>query len=171
MKTNQPENNMRVLIAYEDFAAGNRAMAILKRIGRQCGGPGRLIHMMWRFDVLSDSSFLELAVSEALAADIIVIAARDGQGLPQKVRHWIARWFLMKEDRPLALLAALDHNRVQGSGTGHILPYLAKLAHCGRMQFFSNGNDQATGVALGRIKTVAAPHSQTMVADGFAREQ
>ncbi len=167
MKTNLKEHDINVLVAYEDFAAGCRAMALLKRVGSQCGGPGRLIHMMWRFDVLSDPCYLELAVSEALAADIIIIAMREGRGLPQKVRNWIARWLLMKEDRPLALAASLDHDREKTSDQVCVLPYLAKLAHYGKMQFFSNRCAQATGVDLGGAKVNATLQSETSSNEGF----
>lgn len=167
MKTGLNENAINVLVASEDFAAGCRVMAMLKRVGSQCGGPGRLIHMMWRFDVLSDPSFLEPAVSEALAADIIIIAMREGKGLPQKVRNWMARWLLMKEDRPLALAASFDHDREKTSDQGCVLPYLARLAQYGKMQFFSNRCAQATGVDLGSTKVNAIKQPETMSKEGF----
>jgi len=137
-KTNIP--GVRVLVAYEDLAAGRCAMEMLQRIGHQCGGASRLVHLMWRFDVLADSSCSELAANEALEADIIVIATREGDGLPQPVRDWIARWLLTKADRPTALVAALDHDRVPAGGQRRVRPYLEKLADCGKMQFFANGS-------------------------------
>ena len=167
MKTNLEENDINVLVAYEDFAAGCRAMAMLKRVGSQCEGPGRLIHMMWRFDVLCDPSYTEHAVSEALAADIIIIAMREGKGLPQKVKSWIARWLLMKEDRPLALAASLDHNGVKANDQVCVLPYLAKLAQYGKMQFFSNRCAQAAGVDLGSAKVNAISQPETLSNEGF----
>ena len=120
-----------------------------------------------RFDVLSDPSFLELAVSEALAADINVIAMSEGKGLPQKVRNWIARWLLMKQDRPLALAASLDHHRVKASDQRSVLPYLAKLAHYGKMQFFANGYDETHRVDLGNIYLDALPQTETKANEGF----
>ena len=138
MTTNEDNSDMKVLVAYEDFAAGTRAMAMLKRVGSQCGQQGQLVHIMWRFDVLSDESFFELAVSEALAADIIVIATREGKSLPQRIRVWIARWLLMKNRRPLALVATLDYHRDKQHSKRCVLPYLEKLAHYGKMRFFAN---------------------------------
>jgi len=150
--TIEEENHpVNVLVAYEDFAAGSRAMAMLKRVDSQSGQPGQLVHMMWRFDVLADESFFELAVSEALAADIIVIATREGKSLPRRIRDWIARWLLLKKRRPLALVATLDYQPVQASSQGCVLPYLAKLARYGKLQFFVNDNDRATGLQLARI--------------------
>jgi len=138
MKTEEKNPDTNVLVAYEDFAAGTRAMAMLKRVDSQSDQPGQLVHMMWRFDVLSDESFFELAVSEALAADIIVIATREGKSLPQRIRLWIARWLLMKNRRPLALVATLDYHRNQQHSKRCVLPYLEKLAHYGKMRFFAN---------------------------------
>jgi hypothetical protein len=152
MKTEEENLDMKVLVAYEDFAAGTRAMAMLKRIGSQCGA-GQLIHMMWRFDVLSDESFFDLAVNEALAADIIIIATRDGKSLPQRIKDWIARWLLMKERRPLALVATLDYHSAKPRSQSCVLPYLTKLAHYGQMQFFANGGADATGFNFAKINT------------------
>jgi len=139
---------VNVLVAYEDFASGTRAMGILKRIDNQCGQPGQLIHMMWRFDVVADADYFDHAVREALASDIIVIATREGKSLPQRIRDWIARWLLMKTERPLALVAALDYPPAKASKEVHVLPYLSKLAQYGKMEFFANGNGNAHGFDL-----------------------
>jgi hypothetical protein len=66
------------------------AMAMLKRVGSQCGEPEQLIHIMWRFDVLADADYFDSAVREALTADIIVIATREGCVLPylKKLAHY-----------------------------------------------------------------------------------
>jgi hypothetical protein len=141
MKTKAENPKMKVLVAYEDFAAGTRAMAMLKRVDSQCDRPGQLIHRMWRFDVLADADFFDLAVREALGSDIIVIATREGKSLPQKILDWIARWLLMKDSRPLALVATLDYPPIKASSEGCVLPYLTKLAHYGNMQFFSNRSE------------------------------
>jgi hypothetical protein len=155
MKTDgdHEENNLvTVFVAYEDFAAGIRAMAMLKRVDNRCDQPGQLLPIMWRFDVLSDASFFELAVSEALAADIIVIATRKGKGLPQRIKDWIARWLLLKQRRPLALVATLDYRPVKASSKASVLPYLAKLARFGKLQFFANHDGYVTGVELANLR-------------------
>jgi hypothetical protein len=150
-EANDEDSHLNVLVAYEDFAAGTRAMAMLKRVGNQCGRQARLIHTMWRFDVLSDASYFELAVSEALAADIIVISAREGKSLPQRIREWISHWLLMKIRRPVALVATLDYPQVRIKREACVLPYLAKLAHYGNMPFFANGGGRANGNGLAPI--------------------
>jgi hypothetical protein len=126
-------------------------VAILKRVDSQCGLQGQLNYVMWRFDVLAEASFFELAVNEALAADIIVIATREGKGLPQRIRDWIARWLLMKQHRPLALVAALNYPRVKANRDWLVLPYLAKLARFGKMQFFANDSGPAAEVELASL--------------------
>jgi hypothetical protein len=138
MTNTLPNDALQVLVAYEDLAAGKRAMEMLERVSRQCGEPGRWVHSMWRFDVLADATYLTVAVSEALTADIIVIAAREGEPLPQRVRDWIAHWLLVKKDRPAALVATLDYPR---PAQPCVLPYLEKSAHLGRLQFFANGQE------------------------------
>jgi len=143
---NEDDSRLIVLVAYEDFAAAIRAMAMLKRVGNQCGQQARLIPLIWRFDVLADDSYFELAVGDALAADIIVISAREGKTLPQKIREWIAHWLLVEDRRPPALVATLDYHPVRMKRQSCVLPYLAKLAHYGNMPFFANDGDRASGI-------------------------
>lgn len=157
MTSREQSQPLNVLIAYEDFAAGTRAMGMLNRVNSQCGEPGQFNHMMWRFDVLTDPEFFELAVSEALSADIIVIAARKGQGLPQRIRDWIARWLLMKQRRPLALVATLDYRPVKSSKQATILPYLSKLASFGKLRFFANAGSAASGAELANLPVSLGP--------------
>jgi hypothetical protein len=152
MEKHLKRSDLQVLVAYDNFTAGTRAMEMLKRINRQCGGPERMAHVMWRFDLISDASFFELAINEALAADIVVIATIEGIELPQKIKDWLIRWLLVKEYRPLALVATLDYTLTKADKHDCVRPYLAKLAGFGKMQFFANGKPTDPEIDFGKIK-------------------
>lgn len=164
MTMNFGGKDLRVLVAYDNFISGKRAMALLKRVDGPGGAGGRLSHIMLRFDLMADPAFFELAVNEALAAEIVVIATAEGKDLPQQVRAWIVRWLLVKETRPLALVVTLDHKLVRAGEPPCVSPYLAKLAHYGKMQFFTNGRDKRKDVILGNFKT-----KDHAFASGFVR--
>ena len=141
-------NNLKVLVAYDDFVSGCRAMALLKRLE----GPGRreLNHIMLRFDLIADVTFFELAVSEALVADVVVIATGEGNQLPRMVRQWVVQWMLRKADSPQALVATFEYNPAKAIGQGRIAADLEALADQGRVHFFCNGASQARKLDFGK---------------------
>ena len=158
-------SDLRVLVAYEDLPAGIRAMAILERVDREFVGAGRAVHMMWRFDELSDPYLFRIAVTEALAADVIVISAHEAEKLPQEIRDWIARWLLTKDDRPRTLIAALQPNGVSARNQQHILTYLQKVAHHGKLEFFAAGSKMESAVNQGSLSAEDAQRTEPFVAE------
>ena len=149
---NFSDRNIKVLVAYDTFSSGCRAMALLKRLTGRGRMPGELTHTMMRFDLMADATFFELAVSEALTADVVVIATMERLELPQRVQDWVVQWLLRKEDAPQALVATFDESRTKMSGQGGVSAYLEKLAGYGRVQFFSTGGDQTWKVDFGMVK-------------------
>lgn len=144
-------NHIKVLVAYDSFRSGCRAMALLKRLGGG-GAAGELTHVMVRFDLLADAAFFELAVGEALAADLVVIATIEGRELPREVRDWLGQWLLRRQDVPQALVGTFDYSQTKACGPGCVSAYLEKLAGYGKMPFFTGGGDRAPAVDFGRVE-------------------
>jgi hypothetical protein len=142
MTTNFGGDELRVLVVYDSFIAGTRALALLRRVDGQCGAGGRLTHIMLRFDRLANPIIFELSVKAAQETEILVISTSEGMQLPQKVRAWIDQCLLRRETRPLALFASLDHDLMKPDDQACVGPYLAKMARGGKMEFFTDGGDQ-----------------------------
>ncbi len=144
-------NHIKVLVAYDNFSSGCRVMALLKRLGGGAATLDDLTHVMVRFDLLADAAFFELAVGEARAADLIVIATCEGRELPREVRDWLGQWLLRRDDVPQALVGTFDYGRTKVCGPGCVSAYLEKLAGYGNIPFFTSGGDQAPAVDFGRV--------------------
>jgi hypothetical protein len=145
-------SNINVLVVYDNFRSGCRAMALLKRLPGRGGVPGELNHVMLRFELLGEAGVFDLAVSQALTADLLVIATSEEQALPRNVREWLVQRLLWKEDAPRALVATFDYNPAQAPGHWRVSAELEKLAGYGNVQFFSNEGDLAREVNFGRVK-------------------
>jgi len=152
MQMNFSAGNIKVLVAYDNFSSGCRAMEILKRLAGRGGVSGELTHFMMRFDLMADATFFELAVSEALVADMVVIATMERMELPQRVQDWVVQWILRKQDAPQALVATFEENGNKMKEAGGVAEYLEKLAGYGRIQFFSTEGDQVRKVDFGMVK-------------------
>lgn len=121
--------------------AAPRACALLERVGRDCGTEGRLIYSWWTFGVLASAPLRQLAAQEAAAADMLMIAAREGPGLPDGVSNWVRQWLHNKAHHPRrrVLVALLEPDKKQYGAPNGVLAELKELAALGAVDFIANG--------------------------------
>jgi hypothetical protein len=98
----------RVMMAYDDFTSGKRAMAICNFLACQLGGGVELRSSMWKFDVLRSARLNQIALDEAAEADVIIVANARSAGLPEQVQKWVAEWVPRKRGQAAALVALVD---------------------------------------------------------------
>lgn len=138
---------LKVVIAYEDFTTGQQAKQTLDRMAGHLGSGWHCVKQMWKFDVLELPKLRELAVDDAVLADIIVVAAQPAHELPPGVRSWIEMW-LGKHSQSVALVALFDpaetplENRVR--------PLLAEAARRGGMNFIPGPEFSGAEVRLSK---------------------
>jgi hypothetical protein len=102
------EEVFRVVMAYDDFNSGKRAMDACNFLGFQLGGGVELRSSMWKFDILRNDRLKEIAVEDAIEADVIIVANAPDAGLPVDVARWIEAWVPRKRGQTAALVALLD---------------------------------------------------------------
>jgi hypothetical protein len=91
---------------------------------------------MWKFDVLSIPKLGEIAVRDAMTADIVIVSSH-GDDLPAHVKSWAESW-LDSPGTPLALVVLFDRQSPQTWATRE---YLANVARRGKMAFFAQPDD------------------------------
>jgi len=79
----------RVFIAYENMNAGRRAMDVFSNLAQDHQGDFTFWPRPWRFDLLADPEWREVAAADARTADLLIIAAGTGPDLPAAVRNWL----------------------------------------------------------------------------------
>lgn len=77
---------LRVVIAYNDVAAGKRAMRVLADLGKGLGEDIEFQPLPWSFDLLADMDWREVAAHDAVKADILIIATSSTNPLPSSRR-------------------------------------------------------------------------------------
>lgn len=98
----------RVVMAYDDFASGKRAMDACHFLVSQFGGGAELRSTMWKFDVLRSTKLNQIAVDDAIEADVIIVANARNGGLSDAVKTWIAGWVPRKGGQAATLVALID---------------------------------------------------------------
>jgi hypothetical protein len=127
--------SLNVVIAYEDFETGKHAKRTYDFLVENIGRDWHLTNQMWKFDVLVLPKLRDIAVEDAVRADIIMISSR-GRELPAHVKTWIESWLTVASN-PLALVALFEYAR-EGAGPGNAArSYLADVARRGNMEFFA----------------------------------
>jgi hypothetical protein len=128
-----------VVIAYEDFDTGKHAKEtydfLVRGLGREC----RFVNQMWKFDILGIPKLREMAVKDALVADIIIISCHGAHDLSSDVKAWMNAWVENQTDA--IALVALFGNAGPFGESQYLRAYLADVAKRSRMEFFAQSTD------------------------------
>jgi len=98
------KQRFNVLIAYDDVAAALRAMRLFSYLEREHGEGLKLEAKCWRFDLLEDDAWLELAVEEGIKADLLILSASSKSELPAAVQGWIKACLVLKRGSEAAVV-------------------------------------------------------------------
>jgi hypothetical protein len=131
----EPGTVFRVVMAYADFVSGKRAMDTCNFLVRQMGGGVELRSSMWKFDVLRSAKLSQIAVDDAVDADVIIVANARNTGLPEEVREWIKGWVLRKRNHAAALVALLDFTNDGAPESAQTLAFLKGAAAAAKIDF------------------------------------
>lgn len=137
------ENNpsFNVVIVYEDFAAGKHAKETFDYLVHQLGNDYEFTNQMWKFDVLGNSKMQEMAVKDALMADLIIISTHGIGDLPVEVKSWVDQWGAKKLNA-MALVALVDRPPGEdASSSAAVRSYLQNIARRAGIGFFAQPND------------------------------
>ena len=118
-----------VFVVYEDVTTRNRAIRISQRLLNKFGLELSIDFSWWKFLYLEERNLAALASKNAAEADVIIVSAGAGEGLPWAVKHWIESWVSRKRNGPSALVALI----VPANGPAdEVTPrhlYLKNIAH------------------------------------------
>lgn len=81
---------VRVLIVYDDVAAGQKAMEMLADLRHRIGVPSCFEPVPWSFGMVADVGWGAVAALDAATADVVVVASSaEVRTLPGPVVRWI----------------------------------------------------------------------------------
>jgi len=96
---------LRIVVAYDEVAAGKRAMRVMTDLGRGLGEVVEFQSLLWSFDLLEDTDWAEVASDDAVKADILIIATSSANSLPPTVGRWAQAAISRKEGTATAVVA------------------------------------------------------------------
>lgn len=130
-------SSVKVLIMYEDLAAGNRAMRVFDSLVHHCGREVQLNSDMWKFDTLRSASICKMAAQDARDADVVIVSAHGSEELDDEVKAWFQEWARCRNDHPTALVALLDHTSGCVLDLNVCYTYIQRAAREGGMDFIA----------------------------------
>lgn len=136
-----------VMLAYEDYFAGRRAMDSCQLLLSKFANQSDVQTSIWRFDALEGTTTVEDAICSAIHADVIIVATYQRE-LPIGVRRWVDAWVPQKRGQKAALIAFVQEDN--GSLVCH---YLEEAAGGAGLHFFAT----ALGEPELRIPTSSDP--------------
>jgi hypothetical protein len=153
------DSGPRVLLAYEDFEIGLRAMDLFVSVSRQAGADAEAQVSLWRFDFFERSEWRDAAAVQAERADVIILSLRRYDDLPDRVRSWLEKGIKRRTLGHGALVAAFDSINSEKASESEVATYLQTLAKTSGMDFFCGGLGSVNGYASGIAVPLAAAHS------------
>jgi hypothetical protein len=136
-KSPDPQQPVRVVIAYDDLVAGKRAMRVLGDIARALGDEIRFEPMPWSFDLLADVDWREVAASEAVNAHILIIASSSTRPLPSEVGRWTEAAIQRKRGTAAAVVALFGPEENPDHFGSPRLEFIQKAAREAGLDFFA----------------------------------
>ena len=127
----------RVVIAYEDLAAGRQAMRLVSTLANDHQGDFTFMPRLWRFDLLEDPDWRGVAAAEAASTDLLIISTGSASDLPTAIRSWIKSCLARKLDHSGALVALLGTaGRKEHAGSSDV-QFLRNSAREAGLEFFA----------------------------------
>ena len=148
------------VIVYEDFAAAHRAMDTCKHLMSQLEGDVEFRTSMWKFDLLRNIKLSQIAASDAIEADVIIIAASQNSDLTNEVKAWMESWIPAKRGQSAALVALLDFTNEDMRNSCLAHSFLKNAAATAGMDFIARGiqfTDQSASSVAGVLGEVEKP--------------
>jgi hypothetical protein len=125
---------LNVALIYEDAQTREWARRAYERVTKAAAGQG-VRPTWWNLNNLADPGVLAAAVSTAMRADVIVLAARAGDGMPLAFYTWINAWLPNRFQSGGVLLALLAKTERSSARPARVGEYLREVARQGRMSF------------------------------------
>jgi hypothetical protein len=127
----------KIVIAYENLAAGLRAKEMTERLAAQLESELEVKSDLWKFEMLDHPQLRGHAATAAAAADMVVVSTGRSDELPAHVQTWIDDWLPLKKGGVTALVALVDPATESPGKPSRLCAYLRQVAEEGGMDFFS----------------------------------
>ena len=127
-----------VIIVYEDFHCGLRAMQLYERLTKSFAHDCRFQLNLWKCDILGLPPVAEFAADAAASADLVMISLDRDAKISSKLKTWIEEWAARKTSTDVALVVLVNRAGDSPGGLNSAGGYLRDVARRGGMKFFAD---------------------------------
>jgi hypothetical protein len=135
---------LRVVIAYDETAAGKHALRVRAGLRRNRAGHGEVHPATWSFGRLAEAGWAEAATGDAARADILIIAASRPDPLPTAVRRWTEAAIRRKQGSAATVVALFGPEENPDRRGSSRLEAIRSMAHGAGLDFFAPADQEAT---------------------------
>ena len=128
----------KVVIIYEDSAAGRRAKHFCEEVLRKLVDACDISLDLWNFQVLGLSQVADAALQAAARADVVILSMHGTAELPVMTKDWIERWSERIADSMPMLVALVAPAKAEPDTLASTLSYLRSLAGENQISFWAN---------------------------------
>jgi hypothetical protein len=125
---------LKIALVYEDAQTREWAGETYERVGKIAGKQG-VRPTWWNLANLGEPGVLAAAVSTAMRADVIVVAALAGEGMPLAFYAWVNSWLPNRISGGGVLTALLGKTERPNARPTRVGEYLREVARQARMSF------------------------------------
>jgi hypothetical protein len=133
----QSHPSLSIVVAYEDYLTGNRALRTCDRLIKQFRRNTHCTSTSWKFDLLRLPKLKEMAAEEATLADMIIVSAHAASEVPSELKEWMELWLEKKNASDSALVALLHFPKGRMPETSPFQAFLRAAARRAKLDFFS----------------------------------
>ncbi len=127
--------DFRIVILYEDYAAGRRAKDLSDRLLHTLGDNCVDVVNLWSFDVLGLTDVRNASTSAAKVADLVILSVSGARALSPEVEEWLELWAWLLDGTNPALLALF--HQADGSCVAEIRARLYPISARKGLEFFT----------------------------------
>ncbi len=124
-----------VVVLYEDRETRDHVLNVSRHMALTIGEEIQLKFSWWRFDFLQDADLAEQAANAASHADMLLVSAHPGRGLPLAFTQWVETWLPRRFNQESLLVALIGSEK--DSGEDAATEYLRGIAARAGMDYLS----------------------------------
>lgn len=147
----EDDASLRVVIAYQDLPAGKRAIRMIRSVASVFGEELRFIPIPWSFDLVADADWRAVAASDAVQADILILATSERAPLPSEVRQWAESTIHRKQGTSAAVVALFGPENGLDSADSKRIQAIRQATQEAGLEFFAPTLEPAQEQEFARI--------------------
>ena len=128
--------HFKVVVAFDDSAASSPALKTCEYVIQQLGEDIEVRRKIVDFNEAKTPRRRAAAARHAATADMVIVAAREGEQLPTSMEEWVEEWAGNRSTHEGALVAIV--NNPGRKRRGGVRDRLASVARQANMDFFSS---------------------------------